>query len=140
MKRVDFLSSKHVTDNAVKYAALALAVGLTVLPRHTQTGLLLFLCLLPAAILMVWGNHRGPKGAPSERLKRSRLTWIIWAVVTCIWEFAANILGQVTKDPQGYPTISVLVDPLMDQILGQAGYVVTWLAVGYGLIKVARSE
>ena len=138
--RFDFLSTKHVSDNALKWAALALAIGLTVLPRHTQAGLVLFLCLLPASLLMVWGNHRGPKGKPSQRVLRSRLAWIIWAVVTCVWEFAANILGQVLKDPHGYPTISLLIDPLMDQIIGQAGYVVVWVAVGYGLIKVARSE
>lgn len=140
LQRADFLSTQHVSDSALKWGALALVIGLTILPRHTQVGMVVFLCLLPAAVLLVWGNHRGPKGKPSQRLKKARFYWIIWAVLTCLWEFAANILGQLAKDLHAFPTISILVDPLMDSILGQAGYVVIWVAVGYGLIKVARSE
>jgi hypothetical protein len=66
--------------------------------------------------------------------------WILWAVSTCLWEFAANILGQLEGGKYTYPTISVLVDPMLDGPIGKAGFVVAWFLIGYGLIKVSPKK
>ena len=66
--------------------------------------------------------------------------WIIWAVCMCLWEYAANILGQFSPVKNAFPTISVLIDPLLDNPLGKAGFVAVWLAVGYSLIRVSPKK
>jgi len=48
----------------------------------------------------------------------------------------SNILGQFAGSLHLYPTISVLIDPLLDTIYGQAGFVILWLAVGIGFLRI----
>ena len=70
------------------------------------------------------------------RLARARLIWAILALLLTAWEFMANILGQLVNSLHIYPTISVLIDPMLDTIYGQAAFVVLWLLIGIGLLRL----
>jgi hypothetical protein len=111
---------------------------LVLFPLHSGLTTAVLIVVLPAAIVLAWGTHRGPKKPATQRLKRARLLWVSWAVLTCIWEFTANILGQLHNTHTGYPTISILIVPLLDTILGQAGFVAVWVLVGLSLIRIGR--
>jgi hypothetical protein len=52
------------------------------------------------------------------------------------WEFTANILGQFAGSLHIYPTLSVLIDPLLDTKYGQAAFVILWLALGIGFLRI----
>lgn len=62
--------------------------------------------------------------------------WAAASVGILLWEFAANILGQLDKNLYSFPTISVLVDPLLDNLVGQAIFVALWLAAGIGFLRL----
>jgi len=62
--------------------------------------------------------------------------WRVLCLILCVWEFGANILGQLNNSLTSHPTISVLIDPFMDNTVGQTVFVVLWLFLGVGLLRV----
>jgi hypothetical protein len=137
-KEWDIPTKSLISDRQLSITMVLLGIGLVLLPRHSQQTELIMLCVAPLAVLLAWGNHRGPKKKASDRISKARLLWIIWATVTCIWEFAANILGQLHNSHTMFPTISILIDPLLDTVFGQAGFVAVWVLVGMSLLRLGR--
>jgi len=135
LKNSSFPSSRLVSAKSLEWAGLILLVSLVFTPRHTFINLALFVLILPVMITLAWGEKAFPENPPSARVRATRNVWIVWAVSMCCWEFAANILGQVFKAPSSFPTMSVLIDPLLKADLGQAGFVAVWLSVGYFVLK-----
>ena len=135
LRKTKFPSKRLVSNNSLEWAGLILLSCLVFTPRHSFFNLALFVLLLPVLLTLSWGETAAPQKPLSGRVKATRNLWIVWAVFTALWEFAANILGQVFKAPASFPTISVLVDPLLKQDLGQAGFVAVWLLVGYFLLR-----
>jgi hypothetical protein len=115
---------------------LTFTIALSVFPRHSIVHGILVLAILPFVLRLVWYTDRGPKEKPDLRLARARLIWAILALLLTCWEFMANILGQLVNNLHTYPTISVLIDPLLDTIYGQASFVVVWLLIGIGLLRL----
>lgn len=139
-RNLDFPAAKYSKTKPMLWAVLALVILITATPRHTPIMFGIFLALIVPVLLLAWGDHTEFKQKASPRIRRARLMWIIWAVTMCIWEYGANVFGQLTDVKNAYPTISVLVDPLLDGPIGKAGFVLVWLAVGYGLIKVSPKK
>ena len=135
LRRTSFPSERLVSTKALEWAGLVLLACLAFTPRHSFFDLGIFVLILPLVVTLAWGKSAYPAAPPSARIRRTRNLWITWAVCLALWEFAANILGQVFKDPADFPTISVLIDPLLKHDLGQAGFVAVWLSVGYFLLK-----
>jgi hypothetical protein len=130
------LPSKRLTAGSnLDWAGMILLFALAFTPRHTFFNLGIFVLLLPLVLFMAWGNLPEPRRELTKRDRLTRRVWTTWAVAMCLWEFGANIAGQISKKPDDFPTISVLVDPLLKVEIGQAGFVVVWLLVGYYLLK-----
>lgn len=140
LRNLDFPAARFSKSKPLFYTTAALMVVLTAIPRHTPLMMVLFFALLPPLLLLAWGDHTVYKSKATPRIRRARLMWIVWAVSMCLWEFSANILGQLEGGKYVYPTISVLVDPMLDGPIGKAGFVVAWLLIGYGLIKVSPKK
>lgn len=134
----DFPTTNKVSNRQLSIGFVAAGILLVIFPKHSAWTTTLLLAVLPMAILFAWGTHRGPKKPANQRVKRARFLWVSWAVLTCIWEFTANILGQLHNTHTAYPTISILIVPLLDTILGQAGFVAVWVLVGLSLIRIGR--
>jgi hypothetical protein len=137
-KSWDLPTVKRISNFQISVVFVVVGMLLVLFPLHSGLTTAVLLVVLPAAIVLAWGTHRGPKKPATQRLKRARLLWVSWAVLTCIWEFTANILGQLHNTHPGYPTISILIVPLLDTILGQAGFVAVWVLVGLSLIRIGR--
>ena len=112
------------------------AIALTAIDRHGYIHGVLVLTVLPIVLRLAWYNDRGPKEKPDPRMARSRTLWTILCLGITAWEFMANILGQFAGSLKIYPTISVLIDPLLDTKYGQAGFVILWLAIGIGFLRI----
>jgi hypothetical protein len=140
LRNWDFPAGQFTKSKPLLYTTVALMIALTAIPRHTALMMAVFFALLVPLVLLAWGDHTEYKTKATPRIRRARLMWIIWAVSMCLWEFSANILGQLEGGKYIYPTISVLVDPLLDGPIGKTGFVVAWLLIGYGLIKVSPKK
>lgn len=113
-----------------------LTIALSLLDRHSYIHGALVLATLPIVLRLAWYTDRGPKEKPDPRMARSRLLWTILCLGITVWEFMANILGQLAGSLHLYPTISVLIDPILDNHYGQAAFVVAWLAIGIGFLRL----
>lgn len=135
LKNVSFPTRRLISGRQLDWTGLVLLVALAFTPRHTPFNFAIFILLLPIAVSLSWGEHSQPSRELTKRDRNTRLVWSVWAIATCLWEFAANILGQLSPDPNNFPTISVLMDPVLLTEVGQAGFVLAWLTLGYYLLK-----
>jgi hypothetical protein len=117
-----------------RYASLVLIVLLTLLPRHSTWVLLVLLVLLPLMLIAAWVGTYESIQPQTKRIRRTRWLWTIWAVMFCLWEFLANILGQLAHNLELYPTISILLDPQLDHYIGRLVFVSLWIWAGYTLL------
>jgi hypothetical protein len=61
--------------------------------------------------------------------------------VLCVWEATAFILSVTTPNGiENFPTISVLLDPFVENLWGRVVFVGLWLAAGYGLLRFWRKS
>ena len=115
---------------------VGLAIAMTAIPRHTGVLATIFLALLPLALTLVWHRDSGEKVKPPMDVKRARTLWAALCVGICLWELAANILGQLADSLYAFPTISVLIDPALDTVWGQGIFVSLWLLIGFGFLRL----
>lgn len=132
----DVLSRDQVRLTASLPVAIGLGVALSLLPRHSPIHAGIFIAILPLALALVWHRDAGEKVKPIETEKRARTLWAGLCVGICIWELGANIAGQLNHTLTQFPTISVLVDPGLDTILGQGIFVTLWLAAGWAFLRL----
>lgn len=138
-RREQFLHQiPRVTRKQVLIGVAGLAVVMTALPRHSVAYGLLFLVIGCYVILTSWYGDSGAKERRNLPVSRATVLWRTYGIALCLWELAANILGQLNNTLSEFPTISVLVDPLLDHPLGKAGFVLLWLMSGVGFMRLWR--
>ena len=138
-RREQFLRQiPRVTRKQVLIGVAGLAVLMTALPRHSVAYGLLFLVIGCYVILTSWYADSGAKERRNLPVSRATVLWRTYGIALCLWELAANILGQLNNTLSEFPTISVLVDPLLDHPLGKAGFVLLWLMSGVGFMRLWR--
>ncbi len=113
-----------------------LGITLTFFPRHSYLHGIVMLAILPIALYLVWYRDRGPKEKADPLMAKTKVVWIIECIALCIWEFAANIMGQLENNLYSHPTISILMDPVLDSTFGQGAFVFVWLLLGVGLLRI----
>ena len=132
----NFLSRHQVRLAASLPVAIGLALALSLLPRHSPIHATIFIAILPLVIALVWHRDSGEKIKPNAEEKRARSLWAALCVGICIWELGANIVGQLNNTLTEFPTLSVLIDPSLDTILGQGIFATLWLAAGWGFLRL----
>lgn len=131
------LRERPKVSNANILTVLAfLGITLAVFPRHSYIHGFIMIAILPVALYLVWYRDRGPKGKADPLMFKTKVVWIVLCVLLCIWEFAANIMGQLENNLYSHPTISILMDPFMDSTFGQSLFVILWLLLGLGLLRI----
>ena len=132
----DFLNREQVRHTASIPVAVGLVLALSLLARHSPIHAAIFIGILPVVLALVWHRDAGEKIKPNLREKRARSLWAALAVGICVWELAANIVGQLNHTLTQFPTLSVLIDPALDTLWGQSIFVVLWLASGWGFLRL----
>lgn len=119
-------------------AAVA-AVILTLAPRH---GVLVFVVMALLGVTMLvlsWGppSHRANLAQPAVR--KSAWIWAILGIALCVWEALAFVLSVTLPGGiNAYPTVSVLLDPVLQTLIGRGTFVALWGAAGVGLVMIWR--
>ncbi|MEO0048709.1 MAG: hypothetical protein RL556_41 [Actinomycetota bacterium] len=129
------LKFKYVVE-----AALVISLLLIVLPWHNLNFGILVAAILILVISLIWSREHSERIVRDKRIRRSELLWVILAAALALWEFGANILGIQFKSLYVFPTISVLVDPMLDSQGGKAIFVCMWMAMGLGLLRLVRQR
>jgi hypothetical protein len=125
-----------VSNSTIAIVVAMYGISLSVFPRHSYEHGALVLSILPIALWLVWYRDRGPKERPDPLMAKTKVVWIVLCIAICIWEFAANIQGQLENNLYSHPTISILMDPFMDSTFGKSIFAVIWLLAGVGLLRI----
>lgn len=138
--RFGFKEQPKLSIWVIGSVVLAVAAVLYFAPRHSTLILITLLILIPAGIGLLFyvDNLRHPK--PTEAVKRSRLAWGVWAFIFTLIELIAFIGSQFANDTNDFPTISVLLDPVLETPLGRAAFVALWLMAGVYLFGFRRKR
>lgn len=99
---------------------------------HSVFSLILILMFVPILILIK--QDEVELEVPNTPMFRSVISWASLAIGVCIWELASYIAGELTKNSVHYPTISMLTDPMLQDVVGKGFFVLAWGWVGYELI------
>jgi len=125
-----------VSNALIVIVMLMLGLSLSFFPRHTYLHGAIMFAILPVVLFLVWHKDRGPKEKADPVMARTKNVWKVLSLLLCVWEFAANIQGQLEHSLTTHPTMSVLIDPFLDETIGQTVFVVLWLFLGLGLLRI----
>ena len=125
-----------VRNSLIAVVMMVLGITLSFFPRHTYLHGGILIAILPVALYLAWYRDSGPKEVADPMMQRTKSIWRVLCLILCAWEFAANILGQLAHSLTSHPTISVLIDPFLDNTVGQTIFVILWLFLGLGLLRI----
>lgn len=118
-----------VTTTAILGAVLAIA------PRHGTLDAIVITALGVLALVLAWSPTGKRPERPAESYRRAAITWSLLGVAFCLWEAGAYI-ASVSGGGENFPTVSVLLDPLLEWPLGRVFFTAAWLLGGLTLLKV----
>lgn len=122
-------------------AVVVLMAGVLYLSQpHSVAGAFALLALLPAGIVLIFYRDAKTHPAPSTPALRARWAWGLWAFVFTLIELIAFIGEYFTEDDTAFPTISVILDPVLETQLGRAAFIALWLMAGIYLLGVRRKR
>ena len=116
-----------------------LGIILVLAPRHSWIDLVAFIAIGVTVLIVAWEPYEQKNQRPHLSLLRSMWFWSMAAFSLCLWEATAFILSvTVPNGIENFPTISVLLDPFVENVWGRIVFVGLWLAAGYGLLRFWR--
>lgn len=90
------------------------------------------------ALVLVWRQGE-PAPADTPPLGWGALVWVALALTWCGWELVSFVHEVNVDDVSiGHPTLSDIVEPLLDNRIVRWIVLAVWIGVGYGLVRVGR--
>lgn len=120
-------------------------VVLVLAPRHELATLVVVVLIGVGMLVIAWLPQSTIRHHESGRLSResfrSIVIWSLLGVLLCVWEATAFVLSVTTPGGiETYPTVSVLLDPVLEHTVGRIVFVSLWMLAGVGLIFVWRKK
>lgn len=131
----EFPMKPKVKSVMVAAGATALAITLTFLPRRSEFAIALMIAIFLIALALVWYRDAGPETKKTPALIRSKWLWFAIVVAACLWELTSYIRSDMVGDSTAYPTVSILMGPLMNDPIGRGLFVSVWLLIGFWLFR-----
>lgn len=105
--------------------------------RNGVLDVFLLLALAPLAVASVNFKHAAIKSP--KFVIRTRWIWLTLVLAMALVELAAYIIANLLKDDKHWPTVSVLVGPVLDAPLGRTIFMVIWIGAGWGAWRLLAS-
>lgn len=116
-------------------AAAVLGTLMVVAPRHGVMEGLIVSAIGLSVLFFAWPSP-GDTDALAAPLRRSAILWSVIGVVCCLWEVSSFLLGLPSPEAQfTHPSISLLLDPLLDTLEGRIAFTALWLLAGIALLR-----
>lgn len=144
-----FLSSQSrfqvLEFQAIRFPTVALALLLAVLvflfgSIHSWLVTVTFLMLAPMLIRIAWQRDLSALQPIDDASRRSSRIWSGIGLLACVCELGNYFASDYTHNDEAYPTITVLVDPIVANAWGKAAFVIVWAGIGTGLLRVSTKR
>lgn len=122
---------------AVVCAAAAIAAGSAA--RYSIADVVLVLAIGSPVFAAVW-PERAVAFAPDagRPVLRASWAWTCVGLAAALWELTAYLPERSPSGDSVHPSISDLVDPVLDFAPARAGFAACWVVAGYGLLRWRR--
>ncbi len=112
-----------------------LGVLMVIAPRHGWVEGLIVSAIGISVLVFAWPNP-GSTAASADPLRRAAIVWSVIGVALALWEVSSFLLGLPSPQAEfAHPSISLLLDPVLDSVLGRAVFTALWLLAGIGLLR-----
>ena len=117
--------------------AILFSSGIYIFLAEPDTTLTLWVFALLFWFMFVglWRRADGGHRQLTAKELKSAWVWSFILIALCFWELLAFVLAKINHDDYSYPTISVLVEPHINEPAFRAIFVLAWVSIGYLLIK-----
>ena len=102
--------------------------------------IVLLLTLAPIALSLIYYRDHGPKPSATKIMARTRALWVTLAMSMAVFELFAFMWASVFKDDKNFPTISVLVNPILESAYGRSIFFVLWMLIGVGMLQIWKKK
>lgn len=109
-------------------------IAIYAVPRRSALGITLMISLLLIVVGLAWYRDHGPKPALTKAMSRTKYSWLVVGLLLALWELFAYILSDIEGDTS-YPTLSVLMAPLLAMDIGRVLFLLVWLSLGIFLVR-----
>lgn len=109
-------------------------------PIHSWPTAAFYLLLVPILLRIVFQKELIEPQNSTLALRRSGKVWFAIGFLTCISELGNYFASDITHDDKAFPTLTVLVDPIVADSLGKLIFVTVWAAIGVGLFRVSTQK
>lgn len=100
-------------------------------PRYNIVVAFIFVLLIFASFISIWSFDLGRRPVINAEQKRAKAVWIFLVVALCLVEFGAYAAATLNGgDDDNYPTITVMLDPVLDDTPQRMVLVALWVALG----------
>lgn len=140
---LDFRNIRLLIKNRISVAPLGIAAGsivawvtLTFSPRWGWPDIATLFTVGALAFLNIWHPDYGRKPQITAAQKVAIRIWTWLLIALSVVELSAFVLATMHKsDDFNYPTISVVLDPSLDSVIGRGIFSAVWLTFGYFLVR-----
>ena len=133
--QIGFKDQPKFNSWAIGSVVFVSALVLYASPRHGLINFLVLMAFIPIGIALVMYRDR-PTGQPTFLLRRTRALWGWWAALFGLVELTAYVGSKLLGDLSSFPTISVILDPVLETPIGRGAFVALWLLAGVYLFGI----
>lgn len=106
-----------------------------IFPVHGLASTVTALLLLPLLLSISWRSHDDDREPISPNRQFTSRIWIFLVLLLCVSELGNYFWSDFTGSDIKYPTLTVLVDPIVASTAGRIGFVFIWALAGIELLK-----
>jgi hypothetical protein len=114
---------------------VASSIALYISPIHGMVTTIVFLTIGPILMAFTWTSDPATVEPTESSIKISARVWASIFLSTCLWELGSYILSYRAHNDNAYPTISILVGPLLKTTAGKGIFLLIWIGIGMQLLR-----
>lgn len=118
-----------------KYLLITISLYLLFTKRGAPLTIWFFGALFIFLFFDLWRRNDGEKRKLKPSEIKSAKSWGAIGIALCFWELIAFTAASIFKDDYSHPTISVLIAPHLDGLIGRSIFILAWAAIGFVLIN-----
>jgi hypothetical protein len=116
------------------------SLALYVFPIHSKVATIVFLIIGPIAMVFMWTKDAQFTSKPGRSITMSARIWANLFLIGCVWELGSYILSARAQNDNAYPTISILLGPLLKTSGGKGVFLLIWIGIGMQLLRLWRKK
>ena len=133
-----FAAKPNYSRGTVLLGMVAAALVLYFSKRASTLDASLLLLMAPAVLAMVYYRDERPYPKPDRAMRTAKWLWGFVLVSMAVCEMFAYIWAAVFKDDKDFPTVSILVEPILSSAFGRSAFLVIWMLTGAGLLGLFK--